>query len=246
MLLRAFKEKPYLRSEIVMSLVLIEEKNKTGKLVDPIIKALREDEDPTVRATAAQALAFIKWDPRVTEALIQALKDYETYYYRQSLILGLETSDCVSNVAALALGKIGSKRALEVMVPYALTTWHEKIAVEAFMYIGEPAAEYLVKYLDDERDGVRKAASASLKAIKRPKIDVLKNMGESEIEPLIKALNDDEVGYRQSAAFALREMGDERALDALNLATKDKRWFVRSAAKGAIKEIQKRQKGIST
>ena len=41
-------------------------------------------------------------------------------------------------------------------------------------------------------------------------------------------------------AYALGDIGNPRALEALTQATHDKSWFVRSAAKGAIKSIQKK------
>lgn len=71
------------RMGAALSLGMVEQANKTGKTVEPLILALKNDAYPNVRAFIAINVfanpdfpVFAK-DPRVIEALNQSLKDYE-------------------------------------------------------------------------------------------------------------------------------------------------------------------------
>ena len=71
-------------------------------------------------------------------------------------------------------------------------------------------------------------------------LEALGKIGEPAINPLLQALKHEDSGVRQKAAFILGSIGDASALEALTQAKEDKSWFVRDAAKGALKKIQKK------
>jgi len=111
--------------------------------------------------------------------------------------------------AAIALGKIGDRRATQPLV--ALIADEEvgvRVAVvEALGLIGDRRAiEPLITTLSRDHDAtLRTKAARSLGQIGGPDV----------IEPLVAALDDGDVGVRASAASALGEANDSRAVDPL-------------------------------
>ena len=97
--------------------------------MEPLIKALQEDEDYSVRSTAAMTLGEIG-DPRAVEPLIKALQEDEDWEVRESAAMALaefegdrvvealiqalrDGESVVRMMAAWSLGWIGDARALE-------------------------------------------------------------------------------------------------------------------------------------
>jgi len=106
-------------------------------------------------------------------------------------------------------------------------------AEEALLKIGEPAVEPLIRVLEHERWGVRRAAAY-----------VLGYIGDGRaVEPLIKALKDEDEDVRYSAACALGEIGDRRAVEPLieALSDEDEYEHVRMAAAEALALIGDRR-----
>ena len=204
-----------LRYEAVESLGLIEEIRQTGEAIEPLIKALREDESPSVRIRAAQMLAFVK-DPRIIERLGQAMEDNE---YSESL------NARVQQWAAFALSKIGNERALETLTQ-ALK--HKKSDVR--FYAAEALDQIDWKPMDD--------TEKTHYLIAKKKFGEVARLRDPPIEPLIQALKDESDNVRQMAAYALGDIGDVRALEALTQAKENKSWFVRGAVNGALKKIE--------
>ena len=73
--------------------------------------------------------------------------------------------------------------------------------------------------------------------------DALGKIGDSRaVESLIKALGDESSDVRENAAKALGKIGDSRAIEPLKEVTQnDNFFFVRGAAKEALKKIQKKR-----
>jgi len=99
------------------------------RAVEPLIKALQEDEDYSVRRTAARVLGKTG-DPRAVEPLIKALQEDEDWDVRKSAAMALrhfrtprvvealiqalrDEKSAVRMMAAWSLGIIGDARALE-------------------------------------------------------------------------------------------------------------------------------------
>lgn len=286
LLIQALKDEAELvRVEGVHSLILIEEAKKTGKAIPAVIHVLENDKNPNIRADTATCLAFIKWDPRVTEALIQALYDKEKPPRPE--IFGIPIPDytkipmSVQEVAAHALAKIGVTKeviaeyfnqGLKVeKIPEPSPVSDEKLgierAAEILAYCNElgigdaQPVKPLINALKTGDPQVRSAAAEALgnkkdvkvieplaqalndesRDVRSKAIEALGKIGEPAIETLIQALKHKETVIRQSAAYALGDIGDIRALEALTQAKEDKSWWVRSAAKGTLKKIQKKQ-----
>jgi HEAT repeat protein len=246
--------------EAIHSLVLIEEVRKSGKTIPALINVLKNYPNPAIRIETAMMLGFIKWDSRVTEALVQAIADKEAVT-RESLLLGTQKGMSVEDASALSLSKIGDKRGVAAMIPVAMG-WHEKYIAEAFNAIGPAGIEYLAPYLHDKDDWWRKKAIEALGAmggaplvieelgramkndesldVRRKALKYLKNIGEPAIHLFIEALKDNEHSIRMNAADTLRDIGDETALEPLTRAAEDKTWLVRDSARQALKKIQNR------
>ncbi len=131
--------------------------------VEPLIAALKKDEEWYVRKTAAEALGQIG-DVRAVEPLIVALKEGDMRRVSaealgkigdtravEPLIATLKDKDSdVCKAAAEALGKIGDDRAIELLIA-ALKTWElSRVAAIALDRLGwqpgedETAARYWI------------------------------------------------------------------------------------------------------
>lgn len=290
------------RNDAVHSLFQIEKQNRDGNAIDSIIWTLKKDEDMHVRMTAASALGEVKGYPRVVDALIEALNDYEEYenvtkgsFFGIPLIVGTTN---VRAHAREALKKIGDERGLKAIT----SPYHQKLkdhdwktrkrALEKITEMGgAQTIQLLTASLKDEHWEVRRTAAELLGKIQDVKaveglahalrdepnlkvrekevevlgkiqdpravdhlfpslkdesvnirnktVEALKRIKDSRaVEPLIQALNDESIDVRQIVAIALGDFEDPRAIKALTQAKEDKSWWVRSAAKGALKKIQ--------
>ena len=64
-------------------------------------------------------------------------------------------------------------------------------------------------------------------------------MGEPAVDPLIETLDDEDWRVRGAAAWALGNLGDEKAIPALEKLLDDESGFVKAGAQSAIATIQK-------
>ncbi len=107
-----------------------------------------------------------------------------------------------------------------------------KAAVALFDLNDTRAVEPLIEALSDSDAEVRANAAISLGVhLKDP----------SALEPLIKGLADKESMVRSSSAYALGELGDDRAVDALNEAQGDEDETVREEAAAALEKLGKKE-----
>ena len=212
---------------------------------------LLRDKDRSVQANTAVALARIG-DRSVTPELIKILeaKDtggaFSTRFY-----------------AAFALGAMGDKRAVAVLIQ-GLSDRDKFVRSEAAQSLGqlrEPAAvPALVSTLSkDQVDLVRWCAAQALGSIhdKRatgPLILALKDKNEdvreqaakalgrlgdrAAVKPLIAALGDSDEAIPKAAVLALGRIGDASALPAVRGLLKHSDASVRQAAEDVIKELE--------
>lgn len=206
--------------------------------VTPLITALR-DKDEMVRAWAAHRLGEIG-DKRAVKPLINAIKDKR---------VGVD--------AARALGEIG-----EPAVGHLITALRDKdedmrlLAAIALGQIGEPAVTPLINVLMDKDENIAVVAVA-LERIGEPAvmplidafrvgnedvdvgvIHALRSIGELAVEHLINALGDENVYVRENAARALGEIGNLKAVPALEKAINDSDEDVREKVKEALDKIK--------
>ena len=217
-------------------------------------EALRQIGDKRAVAPLLKALEHYLAKGEISLEVIQALGEFGVERAVVPLVTVLENrftdaKICFSIVAAFR--NIGSEAAIEALIKalsnYSTEGGLSPIGVDvstcskyALIGIGEPAVGPLTKAIEHEENESLRGRMEAIKA--EIQIRIFINMGKSGVEPLIKALDDDYNYYRQLAADALGQVGDEKALDALTLMTKDKRLVNRIAAKGAIKNISKRLK----
>jgi hypothetical protein len=193
--------------------------------VEPLIKALEDDDSVNVGRSAAYALGDIG-DTRAVEPLIELLWD---------------NSHHLVDGATSALGNIGDERAVEPLILLALRTSRVSRSLSSrfprrydeireavtgvLVNFGEPAVEPLIEALVDEDEDVRSYAAEALKAIGGPRaMEVLAKLLEDpeqfRIEALIEALvNDDEfisndalvplIGIGEPAVESLIEWADD-------------------------------------
>ena len=160
--------------------------------IDILIKRLREDENPIMRANSARLLRELMAGEAV-ESLIEALKDtdagvrlwsaYALYFlwdYRAALPLIPLLKDSDIRVRRQATWSIGAFRKPEVVKP-------------------------LIEALKDEELEVRKAAADSLAQLGYKRVVI----------PLINLLNDDDKWIRYSAIEGLGKTGGKRAIEPL-------------------------------
>jgi HEAT repeat protein len=188
---------------------------------------LRNEKNPNFRADTALGLAFIKWDQRVTDALIEALNDTELTW-SESLLTGTQYGVSVATMATEALAKQGNKRGIEAIAPRILEgMWTVEHTMEVFRYMGPPAIEYLVPGLKMEKWISRERAAASLGEI-----------GDAQsTDALIAALGDEHWKVRRRAAEALGKIKDTTAIEPLSKALDDESGDVQDKARDALVRI---------
>jgi HEAT repeat protein len=193
-----------------------------GALGFDSMRALLKDSDSNRRVGAAEALARTA-DERAVQPLIQALRD---------------ENGKVRAAAAEALGEINDSRAIEPLIQ-ALADDDSDVrsrAIDALARIGRPASDALILALENEDTLIKQGAAETLGEIKEtraiePLISafqskemrqvsvnaLLKINKSSAVEPFILILKDERAtdDMRADASWALGEMGDPRANEAL-------------------------------
>jgi len=157
--------------------------------LEPLLAELKND-DPDVVRIAVAALVKIG-DPRATESLIDVFRTTDSNAIRISL--------------AAALGKIGDKKAIPVLLAALNDEMPvvRRLAAVSLAKIGKPAVDELVKILKNgDSPALRKSAAL-----------VLGKIGDAQaVAPLIAALEDFDVKVRINAAHALGRLDDENAV----------------------------------
>ncbi|MBT4501262.1 MAG: HEAT repeat domain-containing protein [Gemmatimonadetes bacterium] len=231
------------------------ELRQRGSEAPELLIAAVGDEEPFVRATAAEVLGIAK-EPRSLEVLIAGLQDKDPFVFGR---------------CALALGQIGDSRAVEPLIAALNQDWRGDrnrgaVILQALGQIEDArATETLIAVLMDENPfnnrRLRNEAAKILVKKKDPRvveplIAVLREGGTSwlyvevadalgasgdrrAVLPLIDALQiSRKQELRAHAARALGVLKDERAIDPLIAALQDSVPNVRSAAAGALRELR--------
>jgi HEAT repeat protein len=205
------------------------------RAVKLLIQALK-DEKLSVRQDVVRILDRLAWTPEdVLERAYYILAKQgwliskEMHESALPGLLQIFSSDCPLSIrilAAINLGAIGDKRAVEPLIQ-ALKDKDIGIrgyAAAALGKIGDKrAVEPLIQALQDEKIDFRKTAAEALGKIG----DV------RAVEPLIQALKDKDINIRGYAAAALGEIEDERATEPLMQALQDKTVGTGRAAEAA-------------
>jgi HEAT repeat protein len=218
----------------------------------PLLAAL-DDEDDNVRHWSAVALGKLT-DPRAVEPLLHALQDEKSL---------------VRAVAAEALGQIGESRAIDPLVALLKDEDHY-VRLRTCYALGDIGGvsvfDPLVRGLSDLEPDVRSAAVVNLGRIhgmhvpgldpdpaperRRAAIESLKRVqGEHVLDLFLDALRDPAGKVCAAAAHALGQLGDERALPALQWIQDNDSGYagankVKDAAAWAIQRIQEQGKKI--
>ena len=214
-----------------------------AQLVAALTEVLRRAGDPTLRVMAALALAVVKDDDRVIEALREAMEDDDAVFVEFAgfaiPVLGMpQQAFIVGEVAAYSLVVLGDKESLAEIVPRVLRHWSVPRPKEQFFrymrVLGwESVVSELTTFAEKDREGdprIRARAVSCLAAI-----------GDAEaIEALTRTVKDPHKDVRKRAVEALGEIGDSSVLEALALAKQDQDRSVRKAADKATKSVEKR------
>jgi HEAT repeat protein len=133
--------------------------------------------------------------------------------------------------AALALGRIGDRRAVESLI-LALAdsdTFVRESAISALGKLGDPrSVNALCAALNDSNDFVRFDAATALGELKDPRA----------VEPLIAALKDPDPEIRGQAAAALGKIGDPKAVGPLKAVLKNLNGLPEARARYALKQLE--------
>ena len=234
----------------------IELKTHTG---DAAVKALAEaalrDSFWAVRIEAVKALSTLKSDAS-RAALIEALKDKESKVRREAIkglgafkdpkladlfvkMINSDPSYFAIAEAAKALGQSGSPKAYDVLADaMKLESWQGTIragVLEGFAALRDPRAlDVALKY----------ASPANPTNLRAAAFHMLGEVGKGNdraLEALMSALKEKSLSVRFAAVQALGQLGDPRAVPALEELAKssDLPAFARHVIAGAINQIKK-------
>jgi HEAT repeat protein len=181
--------------------------------IEPLIRALN-DQSEDVQRRAALALTTIG-TPAV-DNLIRALGD-ENAGVRKS--------------AAEILGNIGDIRAIGALVGQ-LVDPERQVRIKVVTALASLGDSAITPLMEVFREGDIVSQNGAMEA--------LWMIGVSATSPLIEGLGDARTDIRKRAALLLGEIGDQRAVDALNRALMDPDMAVRREAFEALEMIKKR------
>ena len=147
--------------------------------------------------------------------------------------------DKLEFAATVALGRMGNERAVDPLIRALEDEDRYDEAIWGLVKIrNERTIEPLIRALKYEGDW---HILSQLKAdrVRLDAAETLAKIGKPAVKPLIEALKDgaEDVAVRMKAAEVLGEIGDERAVEPLIQALKDKDEFVRQCAAEALGEI---------
>lgn len=205
----------------------------------PLIRILRsKTESSTRKSLAAQTLLKIGWQPQtpqekvifyLPQGSLEQIADVGEPAVPALVTALSEPSE--SNLAVTALGRIGSKAAIEALVDilgnahawYSEDLHHE--AASALVAIAQPAFPRLIDTLGSPNASLR----ASI-------VEILLKIGRPGLPGLVAALSNGKYDVQESAAYVLGEIGDQSAVPALLEAMKNEHFYGRrDAAKALLK-----------
>ena len=145
---------------VVSALIAIEACTRSGKSIPFLTDILLNNEYINYRANTARQLGAIDWDPRVVEALIEAIKDHKRPSRFEPGIAPKVKPPSVSERAILSLIEIGNEKGLSIVIRILagrdkFAKWTDISAsgldtVEMLSEIGMRAPEQLIQALQDE------------------------------------------------------------------------------------------------
>jgi HEAT repeat protein len=199
---------------------------KDPSTFDDITNVLLDDPMIEVRQAAAQALGNTG-HPAALPYLMEALHDsfwwYEREYAASDLLTAIEKmggaavdpliealqdkEGTVRKFAAILLGRLGDRRALEPLGMALYDLHHEvgKVAAQALVHFGVPAFDTLAGALSHPEMWIRIHAVGALSEIKDPRTTPI----------LLEMLNDPEREVKKHVIEALGNLKDRRSLQAL-------------------------------
>jgi len=228
------------------------------RALEPLIQAIK-DQDPDVRAAAARALGEIR-DPKAIEPLIAALGDEEPPV-QIAAVLALGEFDDTSSVTPLI-------DLFQRSMPEAVAQSEAAETETGQTSAGTQEAERATEEQEaegpppDKRFEVREAVTRTLgrlagrspealhaveaaledphETVRTAACEALGNLGSKDATPLlVERLNDMSADVAMAAAWALGQIGDSSAREALKRATKpDRAYWVRMAANDALKRMK--------
>lgn len=196
-------------------------------------------EDREARKDAAIALGIIR-DESAIDPLLAAMRDEDKEVRREAAaalialnnrkaIAGLESylksgEDDIRRLAAVVLAKLGwqPKREEDRVFFYLVNRDWEKLSE-----LRTETMPHLLRALKKEGWETRSKVAA-----------VIKDHSDRLLPPLVEALDDADEDIRREAALLLKEIGDEKTLEALLQAMENRDWFVRRSATLALGEIK--------
>lgn len=201
-----------------------------GSAVGPLVEILREKRSflrQLFSDTRGRAVRLLRemGDASAVEPLIEMLKDEGDFVGRA--------------LAAELLGRIGDPRAIDPLAE-ALT----KSRGAKYAGVRKKAAEALGRIEDDRaREALSRALESEDMGVLTAVIEVVTERdGGSAANSLTQLLDHNYSAVRLQAAQALGEIGEEKAVEALEPVTQDKDPFVRKAARDAIDRIRTRRR----
>jgi HEAT repeat protein len=203
-----------------------EELAKIGTPAVPRLIEALSDKDGYIREAAANALGMIG-NKSAVEPLIRALQ------YRDEQVYEDDEDSEARMRAALALGRIGDPQAFDPLIKAISEddmqlSWY---AIEALGMLRDPRAiPVLITTLEHPDIDRRKSASSALV-----------KFGDAAIMPLINIAKDTNRKWRIFAIKALGEIGDTRAIKALNDLLNDEDETVRLYAAESVNAIKEKQ-----
>lgn len=200
------------------------------RVISPLIGLLK-DADPQVRVAAVEALGRLG-DRTAIEPLIELAEDPD-WRVRQKLALALcsfqvyQASYVALNVLAVPRDGVKTEEEMRVKCT-AILAVHQLTDVS----FSRKAVSFLLTFLDDEREPMRKIAEQTMYELKNTR------NGPHELVGILKQSN--APSFRRKAAYWIGKLGIERGRRALeDAAENDRDVGVRETAKEALALLNK-------
>lgn len=190
-------------------------------VIDSLLSKL-DDEDDWVRKASSEAIGKLiaPEQPSAIPALIEAINDIDWE---------------VNRYAAEALIKISQPAVPEILTAYQSAGPNEREHIAYALgkiEMDDPLRTQVIETLRETLSSENKSDALNA-AVALYRVGVI----EETYNFALTELSDERIGTRESAAIALGEMGDGRAVPALEEALQDPELFVRDAASVALEKI---------
>ena len=214
-----------------------------GPAATPALTTYLQCDDPELRSQCAQILAQVK-DPQASTVLVKALKD-QSFRVREKAAMALgeirnpKTLPALMSVLSdpepevrssvlLAIGQFCDSTAFDRMADLLLEDPHLEVRQDAARALGgtrlEEALPYLMVALRDSFWWYERETAVD------PLLEAIEHIGFSAVESLLEVLHDPEGTVRKFAAFLLGRIGDERAIQSLEMVMYDMHYEVGQTA----------------